>query len=63
MRSGWLAVASFMALAAGTAIAQDAGVAHPDRWPRLASEAPDAAIEARIDASIALTPVKDMPCR
>jgi len=53
MRSGWLAVASFMALAAGTAIAQDAGGAHPDRWPRLAAAAPGAAIEARIDMLIA----------
>ncbi|AJA10825.1 beta-glucosidase [Sphingopyxis fribergensis] len=53
MRSGWLALASVMALTAGAAIAQDAGVAHPDRWPSLAAAAPDAAIEARIDALIA----------
>lgn len=46
-------MASAMALAAGTAMAQDAGLAHPDRWPALAAQAPDAAVEARIDALLA----------
>lgn len=52
-RSGWLAVAGVLALAAGRAIAQDAGVAHPDRWQSIAAPVSDPAIERRIDALIA----------
>ncbi len=48
MRSGWLAVASAMALAMGTAAAGE-GVAKPDRWPAIAAPAPDAAVEKRIN--------------
>lgn len=51
-RSGWLAVASAMALTMGTAAAAD-GVAHPGRWPAVTAPAPDAAIETRIDALLA----------
>lgn len=52
-RSGWLAVAGVMALAAGSAIAQDAGVAHPGGWPSITAPTSDPAIERRIDALLA----------
>ncbi len=52
-RSGWLAVAGVMALAAGSAIAQEAGVAQPDRWSSITAPASDPAIERRIDALLA----------
>jgi beta-glucosidase len=42
-----------MALTTGPAVAQDAGVARPDRWPMIQAHAPDTAIEARIDALLA----------
>jgi beta-glucosidase len=52
MRSGWLAVASAMALAMGTAAAGK-GIANPDRWPAISASAPDATIEKRIDTLLA----------
>ena len=52
-RGGWLALASAVALAAGTGTAQEAGTAHPDRWPAVTTRAPDPATEARIDALVA----------
>lgn len=49
---GWLVLASAMALSAGTATAQE-GIAHPDRWPAITAKAPDALIEAHVDALLA----------